>query len=77
VLPLTGVPLCVTVALIVVVPVPEVVKSPGEPSTATPAFEEFHDAKFVRISVVPSLNIPVATNCSELPRLMLGLAGVI
>ncbi len=62
--------------MIVVVPIPEVVKSPGELNTATLAFDEFHDAKFVRFSVVPSSNIPVATNCSEVPRLMLGLAGV-
>lgn len=64
-------------AEIVVVPVPAVLANPVVEMVATFMSEEVHATWVVRSSVVPSLKLPVAVNCSELPRPKLGLLGVI
>ena len=43
---------------------------------ATVEEEEFHVAVLVRFWVVPSLNVPVAVNCSVFPMAIEGCVGV-
>lgn len=63
-------------ALMVVVPEPTVLAVPFALIVATPTSEDDQVTCAVRISVVPSLNVPVAVNCCELPWAIVGLAGV-
>ena len=58
------IPLCVAVMLLDPVPTPDA----KPPTTLTAAaFEELHVAELVRFCVLPSLKVPVAVNCSEVP----------
>ena len=56
------------------------VASPLKPAAllmvATVSSEDFQDTDDVRFCVVASVNIPVAINCSFVPRAILGLTGV-
>jgi hypothetical protein len=63
-------------AVIVVVPVPAVLASPFPPIVATFALDDVQVTWDVRFCVVPSLKVPVAVNCCELPKGMLGELGV-
>lgn len=63
-------------AVIVVVPVAALLASPFPPIEATLTLEDVQVTSFVRISVVPSLKLPVAVKRSELPNAMLGSVGV-
>ena len=54
-------------ALILVVPVPVPVATPDALTVATAEFEDDHVTEFVRFCVLPSLNVPVAVNCSVVP----------
>lgn len=69
------------VAVIVVEPVAAGVANPCEPAAllmaATPVLDELHAAAVVRFWVLPSENVPVATNCWVVPRAMLWFVGVI
>ena len=40
----------------------------------TDGFDELHVARVVRFCLLPSLNVPVAVNCSVVPAAILGLA---
>ena len=62
-------------AVIVVVPVAALLASPFPPIEATLTLEDVQVTSFVRISVVPSLKLPVAVKRSELPNAMLGSVG--
>ena len=57
-------PACAAVILLEPVPIAEA--SPAI-NVAAAAFEELHVAELVRFWVVPSLNVPVAVNCSVVP----------
>ncbi len=63
-------------AVMVAVPVAAVVAIPLELIVAMFAFEEFQLACVVRSSVLPSLNVPTASNCCEPPNATLGSLGV-
>jgi hypothetical protein len=68
------------VAVIVVVPAETGVTFPLEPAVlltvATDAANELQVTDDVIFCVLPSEKIPVAVNCSVVPRAMLGLVGV-
>lgn len=66
-----------SVAPIVVVPVPVVKAAPDLSMTATGKSDELHATCSIRFSVVPSLNVPVATNCCGDPKATSGLEGLI
>src|SRR5205823_4152375 len=70
----------VSVAVIVVVPGAIAVASPSESfaleTVATPASEDDHVTVVVTSDVVPSLNVPVATNCLVVAFGMEGVVGV-
>jgi len=69
------------VALIVVEPAATEVASPLEPAAlliaATAALDEYQVTAVVRFCVELSEYVPVAVNCLEVPRTILGLVGVI
>jgi len=74
----TAVPLTVpNVALMVVVPSPVGVAIPVASIIATSISDDVHVTCPIRFSVVPSLNVPVALNCSVAPKAIAGLEGVI
>src|SRR5208283_3742291 len=68
------------VAVIVAVPAATGVASPKEPVVllivATNVFDELHVTDVVIFCVLLSEKVPVAVNCSVVPRAILGLAGV-
>ncbi len=63
-------------AVIVVVPVATEFARPFGAMAATPTLDEVQLTWPVRVCVLPSLKLPVASNCTELPRPTLGLLGV-
>jgi hypothetical protein len=63
------------VAVIVTVPVPVLMASPNVLTEATLMFEE-DQVTDESCCVLPSSKIPVAVNCSAVPRAMEGVAGV-
>ena len=65
------------VAVIVVLPCATLVARPAALMVATLVDEEFQVTESVRFSVEPLLYVPVAVNCSFVPRAIEGLAGVI
>jgi len=65
------------VTVIVVVPAVTDVARPPALIVATPVLEEAQVDVNVRSCVVLSENVPVATNCSVVPKAMLGFTGVI
>src|SRR5436190_7383207 len=60
----------------VVVPAATELATPRASIAATLAFDEVQFTWLVRFCVLPSLKLPVAANCTELPRLTLGMLGV-
>jgi hypothetical protein len=62
------------VAVIVAVPVAALLAEPELLTTATAVFDEAHVTP-TRDCVLPSLKLPVAVNCCDAPKGMLGLAG--
>lgn len=64
-------------AATVVLPAPALVAVPPVPITATFTFDELHVTWFVMLIVLPSLKLPMAANCWDAPKAMLGLLGVI
>lgn len=68
------------VAVMVAVPVPELVASPSDPTAlltiATVASDVDHVTDVVMSLVVPSVYVPVAANCCALPSGMVAAAGV-
>jgi hypothetical protein len=64
------------VAVIVAVPAARPVASPPAPIVATLCADEFHVTEPVRLLELPSLNVPVAVNCSVIPTTIEGFAGV-
>src|SRR5258708_12220684 len=64
------------VALIVLVPFFSVVASPAALIVAVATVPDAHTTLAVRFCVVPSLNVPVAVNCTGVPAATLGFAGV-
>ena len=70
-----------SVAVMLAVPTPEVVASPCEPAwlpmTATVAGEALQVTIAVRLPDDPSVYVPVAVNCWDLPRSTLGTDGAI
>ena len=64
------------VAVIVVVPACSALASPAALMVAVVALEEAHVAVVVRFCSVPSLKVPVATNCCVSPAAMVVFAGV-
>ena len=64
------------VAEIVVIPCFRSEARPAELIAAMAGLDEAQVAELVRFGVEPSVNFPVATNCSEVPRATDGLAGV-
>ena len=65
------------VAVMVVVPLPLGVALPVASIIATSISDDVHVTCPIRFSVVPSLNVPVALNCSVAPKAIVGLEGVI
>jgi hypothetical protein len=63
-------------AVITVTPSPLLVANPVLLIDATLDCEDVHVAEDVRFCVLPSLKVPVATNCSAPPCAIEGLAGV-
>ena len=63
-------------ALTFAVPVPMLVASPVVFTVALVAVLEVHVADELKSCVLPSLNIPVATNCCFVPKAIEGFAGV-
>lgn len=63
-------------AVIVVVPVPAVLANPVLLIVATFTLEDVQVTWVVRFSLVPSLKLPMAVNCWELPRARLASLGV-
>lgn len=63
-------------AVMVVVPTPTAVASPLLLTVATDGLDELQVACVVKSSVVPSFDVPVATNCCLPCRDMTGLTGV-
>lgn len=63
-------------AAIVVVPTPVLVASPPLEIVATPGEEELQLTALVRYCVLPSLYVPVATNCCVWPLATKGAEGV-
>jgi hypothetical protein len=63
-------------AVIVVVPVPAVLAKPVAFMVATFTLDEDQVTWPVRCSVEPSLKLPVAANCWNVPRAMSALLGV-
>ena len=63
-------------AMIVVVPVPVVEIAPVLLIIATPISDDVQVTCPVRLSVDPSLNVPVAVNCCGEPRVILGFTGL-
>ena len=73
----TVVPLTVPdVALTVAVPVPTLCPSPPLLIVAVVGVSDVHVAVLLRSCVLPSVNVPVATNCCAVPNAIEGLAGV-
>ena len=64
------------VAEIVVCPTASPVARPVPLTLATVVVDELHVTEFVRVCVLPSLNVPVAVNCFVVPTAMLELMGV-
>jgi hypothetical protein len=68
------------VAEMVEFPVATLVASPWLPAAslmvAMELFDEFHWTELVMFCTLPSVNAPVAANCSVVPREMFGTAGV-
>jgi hypothetical protein len=68
------------VAVMAVVPADTEEAFPLEPvallTVATDAFDELHVTAVVRSCVLLSEKVPVAVNCSDVPRVMPGLTGV-
>src|SRR5258708_27443810 len=64
------------VALIVLVPFFSVLASPAALIVAVATIPDPHTTLAVRFCVVPSLNVPVAVNCTGVPAATLGFAGV-
>ena len=64
------------VAVIVEVPTPAPVARPVAVIVAIEVVLELHVTVLVRFCVVPSLNVPVAVNCSVAPLVIDGFAGV-
>jgi hypothetical protein len=64
------------VALTVAVPVPTLCPSPALLIVAVVGVSEDHVAVLVRFCVLPSVNVPVAVNCSVVPSAIDGVAGV-
>jgi hypothetical protein len=63
-------------AMMIVEPVPTLLAKPAVLMVATVVTEEFHVAEEVRFCVLPSMYVPVATNCWVLPGGIEGVAGV-
>lgn len=63
-----------TLAVIVDCPVLSPVARPVALTETTDGLEELHVARVVRFCLLPSLNVPVAVNCSVVPAAILGLA---
>jgi hypothetical protein len=57
-------------AVIVVVPRVALTAAPLAPIVATAGVEDIHDTEVVMILVLPSVYVPVAMNCWEVPRAM-------
>lgn len=64
-------------APIVVVPVPVVEAAPVLLMIATVISDELQATCPIRLSVVPSLNVPIAVNCCGEPKAIFGFAGLI
>jgi hypothetical protein len=64
------------VALIVAVPTPTLLASPLLLIVAEEGVSELQTAVEVRFCVVPSVYVPVATNCCVVPNAIVGFAGV-
>src|SRR5258707_11484895 len=64
------------VALIVLVPFFSVVASPAALIVAVATVPDAHTTLAVRFCVVPSLNVPVAVNCTGVPAATLDLTRV-
>ena len=64
------------VAVMVELPGPAPDTKPLPVTLATAEFDEVQDAIEVRACVLPSLKVPVATNCCVVPRASEGFAGV-
>jgi hypothetical protein len=65
-----------SVAVIIEVPVARVEANPVLDIVATVVFADAQTTEFVRFSIDPSLNVPVAVNCWVRPLATLGSAGV-
>ena len=63
-------------ALIVDMPIPLSLARPSSLIRATDVFEEDHVTFDVMFLVLPSVYVPVAVNCSEVPLGMDGFTGV-
>lgn len=63
------------VAVIVVVPRVPLTATPVAPMVATAGVEDVHDAEVVMTLVLPSVYVPVAMNCWEVPRAIEADAG--
>jgi hypothetical protein len=64
------------VALMLAVPTPTLLASPPLLIVADDGVSELHIAAAVKSCVLPSVNLPVATNCCVVPNATVGLAGV-
>jgi hypothetical protein len=62
-------------AVIVVVPRVTLTATPLAPIVATAGVEEIHDTEVVMTLVLPSVYVPVAMNCWEVPRAIEAEAG--
>ena len=64
------------VAVMVVLPAAKAVARPELLTVATDVFDELHVTVVVRFCVLPSLYVPVAVNCANLPCGTVALLGV-
>ena len=64
-------------AVIVVVPEVPLTATPLAPIVATEGVEDIHDTEVVMTLVVPSVYVPVAMNCWDVPRAIEADAGEI
>lgn len=65
-----------TVAVTVAVPTPTLLANPAALVVAVETVSDDHVAVLVRSCVPPSVNVPVAVNCSLVPSAIDGVAGV-
>jgi hypothetical protein len=62
-------------AAIVVEPTPPLTAAPPAPIVATPGAEDVHDTDVVITLVLPSVYVPVAMNCCEVPSAIEAVCG--